>query len=185
MLPVGGGVRLWDIATPLPSGHILNSFPTAPRTPYDFSLSFCLSFSLCFRVLLSSSVSPCICSPPRFARGYMYPHSPPNAHNARSRRCSNSDGLLDVIAARSMFQLGCCVSSKSSTFGGIHKVAQTDSVRFTFDRPSPKSQAFVQVCTRACFHAQSSHRTSCFLLHVFMLPALAFDVHATAHLSCF
>lgn len=65
--------------------------------------------------------------------------------------CSNNDGRLDVIAARTLFQLGTLVSTQINVIGGVHRIAQGDSVQFTFTKPGPdapatdKPECFVQV----------------------------------------
>jgi len=58
---------------------------------------------------------------------------------------SNTDGRLDLIAARTMFQLGTMVSTQTNIMGGVHRLAQADSLVFTFAQDKP-TRVHMQVC---------------------------------------
>ncbi len=57
----------------------------------------------------------------------------------------NTDGLLDVVGVRTLFQLGSNVTAQANVMGGIHRLAQTDSVQFRFSPPSEARQHAVHV----------------------------------------
>jgi hypothetical protein len=50
----------------------------------------------------------------------------------RASARSNCDGLLDVLAVRTLCQLGIAVSAHRALAGGISRVAQTDQVHVEF-----------------------------------------------------